>query len=154
MLFCRLPAVEEDRWESNESLMMNANGQYAMLRVMLVFGVLLAAASSPSSVSQGSQIATPTPCASPQHHEFDFWLGDWDAFVLGTSKKDSRVRVERILDGCVVHEDYQSVEGHKGQSFSIYDASRRVWHQTSDLGHQSRAAAHHRRKNARRCNGS
>ena len=47
------------------------------------------------------------------------------------------MRVNRILDGCVIHEDYQSVEGHKAESFSIYDASRQVWHQSwvTNRGH-------------------
>jgi ketosteroid isomerase-like protein len=40
------------------------------------------------------------------------------------------VRVDRILDGCVLREDYQDTAGHKGQSFSIYDAGLRQWHQS------------------------
>jgi len=84
-----------------------------------------------SSISvPAAQSATPAPCSAPEYHQFDFWLGDWDVFDIATNAKDSRVRVTRILDGCVVHEDYQSVDGHKGESFSIYDASRKVWHQT------------------------
>jgi Domain of unknown function (DUF4440) len=35
-----------------------------------------------------------------------------------------------ILDGCVLREDYQGTDGHKGQSFTIYDAARDVWHQS------------------------
>jgi hypothetical protein len=38
--------------------------------------------------------------------------------------------VDLILDGCVLREDYQGTDGHKGQSFSIYDSSRKVWHQS------------------------
>ena len=30
----------------------------------------------------------------------------------------------------LVHERYDGADGHKGESFSIYDASRRVWHQS------------------------
>jgi ketosteroid isomerase-like protein len=29
-----------------------------------------------------------------------------------------------------LREDYQSTDGHKGQSFTIYDAARNVWHQS------------------------
>ena len=43
---------------------------------------------------------------------------------------EARLRVDSILEGCVIREDYQDVHGHKGQSFSIYDASRKMWHQT------------------------
>lgn len=70
------------------------------------------------------------PCSAPEYHQFDFWLGDWDSFDFGTTKKDAHIRIDRILDGCVIQEDYQSLAGHQGQSFSIYDASRKLWHQT------------------------
>ena len=30
----------------------------------------------------------------------------------------------------MLREDYQGTDGHKGQSFTIYDASRSIWHQT------------------------
>jgi hypothetical protein len=29
-----------------------------------------------------------------------------------------------------LREDYQGTDGHKGQSFTIYDATRNIWHQT------------------------
>jgi hypothetical protein len=44
--------------------------------------------------------------------------------------KVARTQVDLILDGCVLRENYQATDGHQGQSFSIYDASRKVWHQT------------------------
>jgi hypothetical protein len=77
-----------------------------------------------------SQSPKSMPCSVPEYHQFDFWLGDWDSYDFGTTKKDARLRIDRILDGCVIHEDYESLAGHHGQSFSIYDASRKVWHQT------------------------
>ncbi len=68
-------------------------------------------------------------CTAPEYRQFDFWIGDWDAFDVGNpAKAVARVRVDRILDGCVIREDYQDTDGKKGQSFSIYDASRKVWH--------------------------
>lgn len=42
----------------------------------------------------------------------------------------ARARVDRILEGCVLREDYQGTDGHRGQSFTIYDHTRKVWHQT------------------------
>jgi hypothetical protein len=70
-------------------------------------------------------------CSAPEYHEFDFWIGDWDAFDADNpSKPVARLRVDRILEGCVLREDYQGADGHKGQSLSVYDASRKVWHQT------------------------
>lgn len=69
-------------------------------------------------------------CAAPAYRQFDFWIGDWDVFDMDSPSKVARAQVDLILDGCVLREDYQSKDGRKGQSFSIYDASRDVWHQT------------------------
>jgi hypothetical protein len=72
-----------------------------------------------------------SPCSAPEYKQFDFWVGDWDAFdVDKPTTVVAHARVDRILDGCVLREDYQGTDGHKGQSFTIYDASRKVWHQT------------------------
>ena len=70
------------------------------------------------------------PCNAPEYRQFDFWIGDWDAFDVGSPTVVARTRVDRILGGCVLREDYDGADGHQGQSFSIYDASRKVWHQS------------------------
>jgi hypothetical protein len=79
-----------------------------------------------------SSTATPksSACTGPEYHQFDFWVGDWDAFEDGAATPDARLHVDRILNGCVVREGYQDTNGMKGQSLSIYDSSRNVWHQT------------------------
>jgi hypothetical protein len=70
-------------------------------------------------------------CTAPEYRQFDFWAGDWDAFDFGNpTTKVARTQVDLILDGCVLRENYQATDGHQGQSFSIYDAARKVWHQT------------------------
>jgi len=78
-----------------------------------------------------SLAAAKTPCQAPEYHQFDFWIGDWDAYDTDNPNVVSaRTKVGRILAGCVLREDYQDTSGHKGQSFSIYDVSRKVWHQS------------------------
>ena len=71
-------------------------------------------------------------CAAGQYREFDFWLGDWDVFdVGGAATPVARAHITRVLDGCVVHELYEaSTGGLRGESFSLYDRSRSLWHQT------------------------
>jgi hypothetical protein len=75
--------------------------------------------------------AKPAACSQPAYRQFDFWAGDWDAFdVDKPGQPVARARVTPILGGCVLLEDYRATDGHAGQSFTIYDASRRTWHQT------------------------
>lgn len=103
------------------------------LRVGAAAAAVLVAttASLPIPRVASTDAAKPVPCAAPEYHQLDFWLGDWDAFDIdGPSTASARLRVNRILDGCVLHEQYEDTNGHKGESFSLYDASRHVWHQS------------------------
>src|SRR5262245_15133672 len=80
--------------------------------------------------SAQQQTPRPQACDGAGHRQFDFWIGDWDVFEAEGAVKAAQVRVSRILDGCVLHEQYEGSDGLRGESFSIYDASRNVWHQT------------------------
>jgi len=77
-----------------------------------------------------AQDSAPANCGNAAYHQFDFWTGDWDVFDVGSPTKVAHARVDSILEGCVLREDYRSKNGHEGQSFTIYDASRKLWHQT------------------------
>ena len=76
--------------------------------------------------------ASAASCADASYRQLDFWLGDWDVFDVGGAAAVARAHITRILDGCVVHELYESAEasGTHGESFSIFDRTRGVWHQT------------------------
>jgi hypothetical protein len=99
-----------------------------------IAAVCLFAAGSTGLFAQSESAAEPAKaaaCSTPPFRQFDFWVGDWDAFEA--DKPDmpvARNRVTRILGGCVLLEVYESTNGLIGQSFSIYDASRNVWHQS------------------------
>ena len=69
------------------------------------------------------------PCDARAHRQFDFWLGVWnvhtpDGKLAGTN------RIESEYEGCVLHERYDTGRGYRGESLNIYDAQRKVWHQT------------------------
>jgi len=51
-------------------------------------------------------------------------------YDVGGQTKIATAHIDPILDGCVLREDYQQSNGHHGQSFTIYDAARHVWHQS------------------------
>jgi hypothetical protein len=109
---------------------MNAIVQRANLSLIYLSIFFVAALIVPSTVSLSAQSSKTASCAASEFHQFDFWLGDWDSFEIGSSARDAHIRVNQILEGCVLREDYQGANGHKGQSFSVYDASRKLWHQT------------------------
>ena len=71
----------------------------------------------------------PAPCAAPEYRQFDFWIGDWEVFDPN-GKRVGENRIEAILGGCVLKENWTSASANHGESFNIYDARRKIWHQT------------------------
>ena len=102
------------------------------LKVVIISALtVLAASHAPShATDRASAAPKPTACSAPEYRQFDFWAGNWDVFDVGSPAKVAHARVYLILDGCVLREDYQGADGHQGQSFSIYDSTRKVWHQS------------------------
>jgi len=68
-------------------------------------------------------------CSTPQHHAFDFWIGDWQVHTPD-GKLVGHNRITREYGTCVIHEHYTTERGYSGESLNIYDATRKVWHQT------------------------
>ncbi len=107
-----------------------------MRRASVFCSALLVLASAAQSQSKRKTTAQPVPaglkgtaCASPAHHQFDFWLGEWDVSTpQGTPAGTNRV--ERILDGCALQEHWEASDGSKGTSLSSYDAVGHKWRQT------------------------
>jgi len=85
--------------------------------------------SSVASLPLPSGSSKLTPCSSAEYKEFDFWVGDWDVFESDGITRAAHVRVDRILDGCVLWEHYEDPTGLRGESLSTYDAGRKRWHQ-------------------------
>ena len=98
----------------------------AALLVGLAMGAGRARATTPAVAPHGA------PCvALPERHRFDFWIGDWNAFDVGGPRTPSaRVRVTSILGGCALREWYEGADGLAGESLTVYDAGRKLWHQT------------------------
>jgi len=68
-------------------------------------------------------------CDGADHRAFDFWIGDWDVTNAANDKHTHNL-ITREYDGCVIHEHYTGPKGYTGESFNVFDATRKVWHQT------------------------
>jgi hypothetical protein len=93
--------------------------------LVVIFGTLL-----PDPAARAQQPApAPAPCSGQEHRQFDFWLGTWDVFD-STGTLAGRNTITRELDGCALHERWESARGpHRGNSYSIYDRASGRWHQ-------------------------
>jgi len=79
--------------------------------------------------------APANPCAASQQRQFDFWVGEWDLTWPGQnggSLGHGTNSINRILDGCVVEENFsgESSMPLRGTSVSTFDASAGKWKQT------------------------
>ena len=68
-------------------------------------------------------------CDGADHRAFDFWIGDWDV-TNAANKNHTHNVITGEYDGCVVHEHYTGPKGYTGESLNVFDATRKVWHQT------------------------
>ena len=74
------------------------------------------------------------PCSDPVYRQFDFWIGEWDAYAVN-GKKAGDSKISSILDSCIVLEEWTSVQPntglrYAGKSFNTYNANTSQWQQT------------------------
>ena len=72
--------------------------------------------------------ASPPNCDAAVRRQFDFWVGDWSVTVGG--KPAGENRIEKILNGCALLENWTGAGGMSGKSLNFYDPLREQWHQT------------------------
>ncbi|MGB8634570.1 MAG: hypothetical protein WCD66_13870 [Rhodanobacteraceae bacterium] len=69
------------------------------------------------------------PCEGAQHHQFDFWIGNWQV-TNPAGKVVGHNRVERIENGCGIQENWRSTTGVTGRSINAWSRQDGRWHQT------------------------
>jgi len=85
-------------------------------------------------ISMQSIIAQKLPCSNPVYRQFDFWIGEWEAFATNGNKAgDSKISM--ILDSCIILEEWTSASvqqglRYAGKSFNTWNASLKQWQQT------------------------
>jgi hypothetical protein len=83
-----------------------------------------------ASVIEGAK-KNATPCVyAPESRQFDFWVGDWEVhdntqnqMLVGSS------HVERILNQCVIFENWTGNFGGSGKSFNAWNPELACWQQ-------------------------
>jgi hypothetical protein len=77
------------------------------LRTLTVIG--LAVVTFFSSAQSWSVDPVSAPCDTPQHHQFDFWVGDWQVFDAKTNQLVAFDRVEKHSHDCIVQQNLTMV---------------------------------------------
>ncbi len=101
----------------------------ALALASIVGAGIARAASGQSAMTPPAPRPATKPCASPEHRQFDFWAGRWDVKEPdGKAAGTNEIRL--LFDGCALQENWAGTDGSVGTSLNVYDASRKVWHQT------------------------
>jgi len=79
-------------------------------------------------------VSAQKPCSGPEYRQFDFWVGEWEAFAPD-GKKGGDSKISIILDSCVILEEWTSAGAqqglvYSGKSFNSYNTATRQWQQT------------------------
>jgi hypothetical protein len=84
------------------------------------------------SISVSGYAQSALPCLDdPKAREFDFWIGEWDAFVTGTTNLAGHSRIDRASGGCMILENWTSVgsQQFEGKSMNFVDPVTKKWKQ-------------------------
>lgn len=80
-------------------------------------------------LSSISTFAQPCACCTPEHRQFDFWLGDWDVYVNDTIRGTNSIVMSQ--DSCLLVENWNSNQSaYSGTSYNFYNPINKTWNQT------------------------
>jgi hypothetical protein len=103
-------------------------GQNALMKIPFLIAAILLM-TLPAQAQQ-----PPKPgCDSAESKRLDFWIGEWDlSYTSNGQPAKSRNKISKILDGCVILEEFTGGSGAQldGKSFSMYDVATKQWKQT------------------------
>lgn len=75
--------------------------------------------------------AISTACADGPYRQFDFWVGDWTAYVPGGADVLAHVKVTRVADGCGLLEEITPAKGPSTAALILYDPNSTLWRRES-----------------------
>lgn len=99
------------------------------------FGLVALLASLPCSIARAQSTMASHPgkvreaCDTPQHHQFDFWVGRWDVYRADKNALVAHSTIEKLYGGCAIRENWMPLVGGAGGSLNAYRANLHQWRQ-------------------------
>jgi hypothetical protein len=102
--------------------------------ILLAAGLAASAfAQAPPAAPAAAALQPPAPappvCTTPEHRQFDFWVGRWDVYPTGTDQLVAHSLIERLHAGCVIRENWMPLQGEGGGSLNSWVPGERRWRQ-------------------------
>jgi hypothetical protein len=91
---------------------------------------LVAAALLMSAAASAQPTAAKPACDTPQHRQFDFWVGKWDVYRTDTDQLVAHSLIEKLYGGCAVRENWMPIGGTGGGSLNSWRPGEEKWRQT------------------------
>ena len=88
--------------------------------------LLMMLTASFSLLAQNGKLPT---CDDTEFHQFDFWVGDWEVRSGGETIGYSRV--EPLLNGCLLMENWYGLDGDIGKSMNFFNKRTGKWRSVS-----------------------
>ncbi|MEJ2130043.1 MAG: hypothetical protein P8Y95_00070 [Gammaproteobacteria bacterium] len=82
-------------------------------------GLILLALASPVFAGE-------SPCSGVAHHQFDFWVGEWEVY-LADGRRAGENRISVRDGGCLLLEEWKGAAGSTGTSMNFYDPLTEQW---------------------------
>ena len=96
-----------------------------------MFRMLFAVAVAALPTLASAQTPPPKPaCTSPEHRQFDFWVGKWAVSQTGKERVVAESLIESVYNGCGVRENWMPKNNQTGGSLNIWLPGEKVWKQT------------------------
>lgn len=101
------------------------------MRMIVLAAALITTGAAPAQPSATPAAAPPpSPCATPDHRAFDFWVGAWDVYPSGATRLVAHSLIERLYGGCAIRENWMPLGKTGGGSLSSFVPDEHAWRQT------------------------
>jgi hypothetical protein len=96
---------------------------------MGMVALLVMALATQTSPASPSGPPPATLCHTPEHSQFDFWVGRWDVYRPDTNALVAHSLIEKLYGGCAVRENWMPLTGTGGGSLNSYRPASKRWEQ-------------------------
>lgn len=101
------------------------------MRNIIVAVLLITTGAAADVLPPASAQAPPNfGCPGAEYQQFKFWVGEWTVATTSGGKPAGESKIELLANGCIIFENWKSVQGGSGHSINVYDQADGKWHQT------------------------
>jgi len=79
------------------------------------------------ALGAGAKPAADRCAEDAAYRRLDFWLGDWEVFDSKDGSKSGTNKIEKIVEGCAIVENWRNPDGTEVKGFLYFEPARKAW---------------------------